>query len=288
MSESKANKFEFDTDFFEVSVSTGDTTNRPPRTMQEAEQRGYDRGMIEGQQQAVANNKQQITQHLNTLQQALSQAQASHEQFCDLLQKQVLGLVRTTLKMIGGHLAENYPEELLDHHLRACVDQARQGQTITLYLHPSARDYHQKLQSDQITINDVPLLIATSPHLAPTDCLLEWSNGGVEAQFADILKTLDSQLESLGAGIAPEAPPKAAKTAPVPPAEPKAPEAPAEEPTPKTEASAEPEAAATPAEPEAPAESAQPVDPHKQKVDELLGDEELIDALKPDDTKQEE
>lgn len=245
----KFEKFAFDNDFFELAVlgtaaaPTGTQAPLPrmPKNIEAAHKQGYDEGFAEGQkqaQQAAANDLNLLQQHLAGAVRMLEEATTTVE---ESFVQRGLSLLRVSLHRLLGNAAQHYPDQILEHHLRTLVASLRTAEDLTLRIHPQARTYHEKLGLAQANIQGTPFHIIPDSSLGPTDCLIEWSRGGLEAKLADHLAKLDDLLKQAGAETLP--------TPPLPTAE-------ATDPVTKTVTEAD------------------------QRAKQLLGDDDLVDALK--------
>lgn len=245
-------KFAFAHDFFELNVApAGPKTPVSAAALEQAKEEGYAAGRAAAQQQAaleIAELKNQIL----GLTQAFEEGQNT---YADQLERAALTVMRQALHHVVGHAAANYPDQILEHFLHTLLPLLRTTEELTLRIHPAARQYHEKLGLPQASIGGRPMHIVPDGTLGPADCVVEWQRGGMEAKVAQILAELDETLSHAGADT----------TQPVP----AAPEAPA--PT------FNPEGPPPPA-PFAPA--AAPAAAESSKADQLLGNDELIEALR--------
>lgn len=256
-------KYTFDTEFFEVVGGPAGHTTIPqahaamnPR--QKAYDEGYANGLREGQQQAQAD-LQKLQQHL---QNTIISLQRSVEERETQLLTQSLALLRVTLHHLLGHVVAHFPDELLEEHLRNLLPLLKTDEALTLRIHPAARGYHEKLQLPHASIMGLPMHILTDPNLGLTDAVVEWKNGGAESKLAQHLKAVDTLL---AASAIPQLP-----TPPMPTQPANLQEAP----PPSLAAPAQAAVAAPPSPVEQAARAAQ------SRAAELLGDDELVDALK--------
>jgi flagellar biosynthesis/type III secretory pathway protein FliH len=260
-------KFGFDTEFFEVA---GGNEHSVPRVIagakqqetqrQQAYQDGYTAGLQAGQEQAQADLallQQHMQQTLHALQQGLNDRE-------EQLQAQLLGLLNVTLQQILGHAAQHYGALLLEHHLRTLLPLVKTDEALTLYIHPSARGYHEKLGLSQASVLGLTMRIVVDGKMGPVDAVVEWQNGGVENRLAQHIQALHTLL--LGAGAAalevpvtiPTFEPHRASAEPFVPQ--------AVQPAGASQVATDPLDAMTEA--------------NKARAAALLGDDELLDALK--------
>lgn len=256
-------KFTFDTEFFEVvgvgrnatPVSLPQTAGRSMEArLQQAYTEGHTVGLAEGQQQAQADLAR-LQQHLQNTLMALQQSLEAREA---QLTRNLLGLLQGTLANIIGHASGHYGAELLEHHLRALLPLAKTDEALTLRIHPAARGYHEKLGLPQANVLGLPLRIIPDSTLGPVDAIMEWQHGGVEARLDEHLQTLQSLLTAAGATPLPKPDFTTPTLAPVtnPGVIPAPPTSKADDPLATAERERNARAAA------------------------LLGDDELVDALK--------
>jgi flagellar biosynthesis/type III secretory pathway protein FliH len=241
MTETRYSKFGFDNEFFELNVHGGFASSQSrTEVLDQAKAEGYAAGLAEGQKKAVAEVAE-LGQRLAALTAQVGEAQKQWE---EATLKRLLSLWHGSLAHLLGQAAAHYPEAILEQHLKALLPLIRTSEDLTLRLHPGARHFHEKLDLAHAAIGGHNFRIIDDLALAPSDCVVEWHGGGLEAKLADHQKLIAALLA--GAGGDPHA---------VPPPE--------------------PAAAPAPAAPAAPA-----ADPAKARAAELLGDDELVDALK--------
>lgn len=201
-----AQKFSFDTDFFDVTVAGGvvpRTNARQDQLVNAAREEGYAAGLSEGRAQAAqaaAVEMAELKNQLHRLTEGLTEAQTAWQ---STLQKQCLSLIRVTLHHLLGHAAAHYPDQLFEHFLHELLDLLRTQEDLTLRLNPQARTYHEKLALSQASISGRPFQIQPDAALGPADIIIEWRTGGVEARLPDLLTRIDQLLLSAGATALP-------------------------------------------------------------------------------------
>ncbi|MFA5901836.1 MAG: hypothetical protein WC829_22295 [Hyphomicrobium sp.] len=260
-------KFSFDTEFFEVMPGSdglvptvGNQQKAMEAVRQQAYADGFAAGLAEGQQQAQTDLAQ-LQQHTNNTLLTLQTTQAERE---GQLLSQCLGLLHTTLHHLLGHAVTHYGPELLEHHLRSILPLLKTDESLTLRIHPAARGFHEKLGLPQAAILGLPMQIVPDTTLGHTDVIIEWRNGGVESKLAGHLAAVSALLAAAGASPVAAGTLQPDLTTPAPAAMPDAPAAP-------------PPAAADTAEEPAISAAEQAT---RARAAELLGDDELVDALK--------
>lgn len=250
----KFEKFAFENEFFDVAVLDGMVgTSAKARSLQEAHDNAFKEGLAQGRAEGDTLLHQEVTalkQQLQTLTSKLTQQQA---QWHDAITKEAITLLRTSLHRLTGHAAEHYSDQLVEHHIKHLLTLLHQGENLTLRINPQAKNYHDKLGLPQASIGNIPFKIVTDPSVGITDVIMEWPSGGLEAKLADNLAHLDTLLAQVGADT----------TQPVPPL--------------PTESHLTPNATA-----ESPLDTVTAAAQHlaTSRAQALLGDDELVDALK--------
>lgn len=252
-SELKPEKYVFATDFFDVAMMDGLASAAPaaprlPRNLQEARDEGLKEGLAQGRAEGEAILQQELTALKAQVAALTSQLSGQYAAWELSLTNMALSLIRATLHRLIGHAAAHYSDQVLEQHLRNLLKQLTQGEPLTLRVHPQARGYHEKLGLPQASIGQLAFRIVADDKLGPTDVVIEWPGGGLESKLAEHMANLDALLAQAGADTSLETPGLPANSTLQAPPEPSPLEA----------------AAAT----------------TKSRAAELLGDDELVDALK--------
>jgi flagellar biosynthesis/type III secretory pathway protein FliH len=251
MPEAPYSKFGFDNEFFELDIASGLNGGRAKADgIEQVRAEAYAAGLNEGKNMATAEMAE-MAKRLDTITEQLTQAQATWE---ERSVRQLLTLWHASFSRLLGQAAQHYPEQVFEQHLKSLLPLIRTGEELTLRLHPNARHFHEKLGLAHAHISGHNFRIIDDHGLLPSDCVVEWHGGGLEAKLQEHQKLIAELLASAGAPVqapAPEAVPPVADTP-----------------------------AATPGLPATAASTAAPADPAKKRAAELLGDDELVDALK--------
>jgi flagellar biosynthesis/type III secretory pathway protein FliH len=251
MTEPTYSKFGFDNEFFELDVAGGFNGGRAKADgIEQVRAEAYAAGLNEGKNMATAEVAE-LAKRLTTLTEQMTQAQAAWE---ERSLRQLLTLWHASFSRLLGQAAQHYPEQVFEQHLKNLLPLVRTGEELTLRLHPNARHFHEKLGLAHAHISGHNFRIVDDHGLLPGDCVVEWHGGGLEARLQEHQQQIADLLASAGAPV----------TVPAPEAAPPVAAAPA----------------ATPGLPAAATSETAPTDPAKKRAAELLGDDELVDALK--------
>jgi flagellar biosynthesis/type III secretory pathway protein FliH len=191
--DNKFDKFQFDTDFFEVL--TPEEVLRAEEAEQSKEQ-AYNEGFTAGQNKVLQDMQQQLTQQLQTMHNISQQIQHQQDVYVVALGRQALQIINQTLHQILDHAAEHYPQEILEKHLRDVIPQVPGNMPLTLKIHPDATTFHEKLGAPEATIQGRTFTIQTDPNIAPGDCVVIWDNGGVEASLKQAKQSITQLLNN--------------------------------------------------------------------------------------------
>lgn len=234
-------KFGFDNEFFELDVAGGfNTTQARADALEQARAEGFAAGLQEGKS-AAGIEVTELTHRLAALTEQITQAQKAWE---ERSVRQLLALWHGSFSRLLGQAVQHYPEQILEQHLKSLLPLITTGEDLTLRINPAARGFHDKLGLAHAHIGGHEFRIIDDHTLPVTDCVVEWRSGGLEARVHDHEKLMAELLVQAGANVT-APPPQAAGTA-----------APAAEPVAE---------AATAA---------------KTRASELLGDDDLVEALK--------
>lgn len=198
-------KFAFDTEFFEVVSGgiPGTAVRSPGQVQEELRQQAYAEGVAAGQAEGHAMAEAEVVR----LQAYIASVTARLEDMLSererTLLHQMLGFVRGTLQHVLGQAVKYYPDELLAHHLQTLVPLAKTGEALVLRINPQARGFHEKLSLPQANILGVPMQIVPDPALGLTDALLEWQHGGLESKAVQHLAWLNDLMTAAGAAPIP-------------------------------------------------------------------------------------
>ncbi|HEX2859823.1 MAG TPA: FliH/SctL family protein [Alphaproteobacteria bacterium] len=244
MTEAKSySKFGFDNQFFELDVAGGFNNNQARAdALEQARAEGFAAGVQEGKNAAGAEVTE-LTHRLTALTDQLTQAQKAWE---ERSVRQLLVLWHGSFSRLLGQAVQHYPEPILEQHLKSLLPLIGTSEELTLRINPGARHFHEKLGLAHAHISGHNFRIVDDHSLPVTDCVVEWRSGGLEARVHEHEKLIADLLVQAGANV--QAPP---------------PHEPGTTPAP---------AAAAPA-PDATAAA-------KSRASALLGDDELVEALK--------
>ncbi len=197
MTDTKFDKFSFDTDFFEISV--GAAVGAANQTPQNKEEAAYLKGVEEGKTQAEADFAQQTHNHLDMLQTTALKMEKEQKEAFLKLQNKLLGLTLNALNKIIANASENFPQDILSKHLSETIQQLEGDHEFVLRIHPDAVTFHEKLGGDKAVISHKKFKIKTDETLQKTDCIVEWNSGGVEATLHNAQEKLMDRFLAAGA-----------------------------------------------------------------------------------------
>lgn len=194
-------KFAFDTEFFEVVAGgmPGTAARSPGQVQEELRQQAYAEGVAAGQAEGHAMADAEVARLQAYVVSMTAQLEAMLAEREHTLLHQMLGFVRGTLQHVLGQAVKYYPDELLAHHLQTLVPLAKAGEALVLRINPQARGFHEKLGLPQANIVGVPMQIVPDPSLGLTDALLEWQHGGLESKAVQHVAWLSDLMTAAGA-----------------------------------------------------------------------------------------
>lgn len=179
---------------------------RPQFTQQEMDaalQSAESRGREEGMAEATESQNAQIARMMEILLQqvgALSSAEAAREKQSQQL---AIDVASELLRKLMPELANQPALEGISALVRQVMMDRFEEPRLIIRVHDSVLDNltaRLKDMAAQSGFNGQYALMADT-HLAPTDCRIEWSNGGVERSAVRLWENMQVTLENLKAGL---------------------------------------------------------------------------------------
>ncbi|MDD9912633.1 MAG: FliH/SctL family protein [Alphaproteobacteria bacterium] len=192
-SDNKFDKFQFDTDFFEV-LSPAEVA--AAEEADQAREQAYEEGFAAGKQKQTQEMQTQLQQQIQALQSIADEVQHQQDAYTIALGRQALTIVTQVLNQLLDHAAENYPQDILEQHLKGIIAELPQNMPLTLKIHPDAATFHEKLQAPEATIQNCSFAIQTDPQIPLGDCVAIWENGGIEAGLSQAKQQLTDLLNN--------------------------------------------------------------------------------------------
>lgn len=167
--------------------------------LKNAEQAGFEKGIIAGKEQASQELREEFNQHLGQMRQQIEDIPKIIKEQLALMQKSVLNLTREILKAVIVHSSEHYSEEILNHILGEALEKSQKKAKLIISLAPSDRFYIEQQGEDIFKGLDVSLIEDES--MTAGDCIVSWDNSGVDARLSAIALEVDKAIDAAARGI---------------------------------------------------------------------------------------
>ena len=193
----------FDNDFFDVAPAeeeASDQENTEPEEeviteedLAQAESRGYTQGLAEGKEQAFEDYNNELKKHADKLALALANLDEARKDIELETTTRALTLLETISDLLLQDARENYPQALLKQALETAQTLSKEEQaSVKIRTAAQTKDYLSEnlLKEDAVKGLSAENIVVDST-LAPGDCIIEWTSGGLDLrldQLADKIK----------------------------------------------------------------------------------------------------
>ncbi|MFT7433587.1 MAG: flagellar biosynthesis/type III secretory pathway protein FliH [Alphaproteobacteria bacterium] len=167
--------------------------------LKRAEQEGFEKGIIAGQEQASQELREEFNKHLGQMRQQIEDIPKIIKEQLALMQTSTLNLTREILKAVIAHSSEHYSEEILNHLLSEALEKSQKKAKLIINLAPSNRFYLEQQGKD--TFKDLNVSLVEDESMTAGDCIISWDNSGVDARVSAIALEVDKAIDAAARGI---------------------------------------------------------------------------------------
>lgn len=191
-------KFLFDADF---SANAGKAEARPPSAAEvaakinEAEQRGYRNGFSAGQAEAQAETQRRMMQALERISQSLDVVTSGLGRIEDKLEAEAVEVALASARKLSSALIAREPLAEISALISECFREVTRAPHLVIRVHDSLYEA-AKAHIENLTRTsgfEGRLVILAEPDIMPGDCQIEWADGGMTRDRAQI----DEQINEL-------------------------------------------------------------------------------------------
>lgn len=191
-------KFLFDADF---SANAGKTEARAPNAAEiaakinDAEQRGYRSGFTAGQAEAQAETQRRMMQALERISQSLDVVTSGLGRIEDKLEAEAVEVALASARKLSSALIAREPLGEIAALVSECFREVTRAPHLVIRVHDSLYEA-AKTQIEGLARTsgfEGRLVILAEPDIMPGDCQIEWADGGMTRDRAQI----DDQINEL-------------------------------------------------------------------------------------------
>lgn len=200
MTSAAPQKFTFDLDF----AARGTKRQRVvaeadlDAMLKEAEERGYARGLSEGENTAIAQAAKGLDAATNQLVARSTEAVRQSDAHVAEITRDATNLAVSVARKLSGVLIDRYPLDEIRELLRECLLSLDNAPHLVIRCHPDLADQVQKLAEDQIATSGFTgrLVIMGEPEIGLADARFEWVDGGLVRSLDQINSEIDERIEA--------------------------------------------------------------------------------------------
>lgn len=170
--------------------------------LKKAEEAGYERGIIEGKEQAEITLNAEFESNLGKMQKSLSHLPSILGTEVAHIQKQSLKFIKVILEKILRDASDKYSEKILSFMLNEALEHIPEDAKLLVKLSPADRFFLQEKGGKTLTNEHIKYIEDES--IAKGGCVIEWQNGGVDARFNGLITEIDKLIQAAHDQIEPE------------------------------------------------------------------------------------
>jgi flagellar assembly protein FliH len=207
-------KFTFDLDLGVADArSRVLTETRIAEIKKDAHDEGYAKGLVDGEQSAVANAAHQLTASAEQLGQHLSRLTAESMAARKTHQAEATELAAIIGRKLAGHLTERLPAVELNRLIAECLVSLEDAPHLVIRCNPQLCDAIKETAEAQMVTSGFSgkLIVMGEPDIALGDGRIEWVDGGVVRDSQTLFAQIDTSITQFldAQGIARSAQPPA-------------------------------------------------------------------------------
>lgn len=192
-------KFTFDLDF----AATGAKKQRLiadeelAELLAEAEQRGYERGLSEGEQSELAKTSQQLEKSTQMLVKKSGEALQKVETAQAEIRADAVNLATTTASKLANALVALHPIEQIHHLMDECLSSLDGAPHLVIRCNDVLADQIKEKAEATIATSGFSgrLIIMGEPDIGIGDARFEWADGGLVRDMSAIASEIDQKIE---------------------------------------------------------------------------------------------
>ncbi|MCB1518379.1 MAG: hypothetical protein KDJ19_12285 [Hyphomicrobiaceae bacterium] len=164
--------------------------------LKEAEQRGYARGLSEGENSAIAQAAKGLDTATNQLVARSAEAIRRSDALVSEITRDATDLAVAVARKLSGAVIDRYPLDEIRELLRECLLSLDNAPHLVIRCHPDLANQVQKLAEAQIATSGFTgrLVIMGEPEIGLADARFEWVDGGLVRSLDQINSEIDERV----------------------------------------------------------------------------------------------
>lgn len=167
----------------------------------DAEKRGYEKGLQEGQKQEREKILKEHAAHFNMLEKKIESHLEISEKYTAVVLKQSVETLSFILKALFDDIAQRYPQEMFERVIKRALSVCPKDAVLNIVVNPSTHIYMADVA--QNLIQSQAYKIKEDASLDKGDCFIEWDGRGLKGSMQSIQNDMEKILEGFKQGIHP-------------------------------------------------------------------------------------
>ncbi len=191
-----AKKFDFGNSFDMTERGMVAARDYTLADVEDAQRRGIEEGRARGLAEAQADAEQAATKALDSIGTHLGDLFNDLMTTRDEIERDMVAALHTIVATIVPHYAKTHALDEIDGLVRECLSSLHEEPTVVISVHDSMLYPIQALIDSLITASGFggKAVLFADPGLAPTDCRVEWADGGAERNLNRLQTDIENAL----------------------------------------------------------------------------------------------
>ncbi len=212
MSAPAPQKFAFDLDMGQASGKSRVISEYAlAELLREAEQKGHQRGLIEGENTTSAIASRALANDARNLVSRIAQIEANAAQYQKNTTASAIQFALSVARKLAGNLIARHPLGEIKTLISECFSSLENVPHLVIRCNPKLADIVKAEAETQMKTSGFSgrLVILGEPEISIGDARLEWVDGGLVRDISKLSTQIDQRIEAFlgGRGITPAAPP---------------------------------------------------------------------------------
>lgn len=161
--------------------------------VQAAERKGFEQGVEQGKQEALALLKAEMEQNVGTMRAKFDGLESMKTEYSALIEGKMLELISHVLEKTVSAVSEKFPKELLQASLKTALLEVQDQIQLAIRVNAETKSYLNECAAEILAGWQVQWIEDES--LSTGDCLLEWADGGIDLRNNKMLTEISSLIE---------------------------------------------------------------------------------------------
>lgn len=141
-----------------------------------AEKRGFDQGVLQGKEEALATLRLEMESHISALKLKFETLGEVKTLYAQQMEKKASELTALVMTKVMGEIQHQFKDELIHAAFRQALLEIEDNTKLTVYINPESKNYLHAHVADILDTWDIHW--QTNPDLQQGECFIEWDTAG--------------------------------------------------------------------------------------------------------------